>query len=49
MIRRGRAPLTDAQMVLWAAFLDCYLSTACRPAVDVFLRGLLGAPAKETP
>lgn len=49
MIRRRPGPLTEREAELWAAFLDAYLSTRTRGPVDLFLRALVGAPAKETP
>ncbi len=44
MIRRRRGPLTEREAELWAAFLDAYLSTRSRAAVDLFLHALIGAP-----
>jgi hypothetical protein len=39
-------PLDDGQVALWSAFVDAYGATATRPAVDVFLRALIGAPTE---
>ena len=44
MIRRLPAPITDVQADLWQQFLDAYTSTKTRPAVDMFLHALIGAP-----
>lgn len=46
MIRRRPGPLTTEQAQLWEAFLASYQATATRPAVDMFLHALIGAPAK---
>jgi hypothetical protein len=34
----------DRQIELWGAFLQAYTTTSTRPAVDVFLRALIGEP-----
>lgn len=39
-----RAPLTEHEADLWEAFVEHYSATKTRPTVDVFLRGLIGAP-----
>lgn len=39
-----RAWLTEHEADLWAAFIEHYSATEARPVVDVFLRGLIGAP-----
>lgn len=38
------AELTAEQAALWLAFLEAYTSSRARPAVDIFLRALVGAP-----
>lgn len=37
----------ERQAELWSAFLDSYTTTATRPVVDVFLRGLIGGPRRH--
>ncbi len=45
-----REPDPERQAELWSAFLDSYTTTTTRPAVDVFLRGLIGGPRlREAP
>jgi len=43
MIRRHQK-LTAEQFELWDAFVRAYTATATRPAVDMFLHALIGAP-----
>ncbi len=42
-----REPDLERQAELWSAFLDSYTTTATRPVVDVFLRGLVGGPRRR--
>ncbi len=42
-----REPDLERQAELWSAFLDSYTTTATRPVVDVFLRGLIGGPRHQ--
>lgn len=45
MIRRlPPEQLTEEQAELWRAFLDAYTATGTRPAVDMFLHAVIGAP-----
>jgi hypothetical protein len=36
--------ITAHEIQLWTTFLDAYGATTTRPAVDQFLRALIGAP-----
>lgn len=38
------ADLSEEQQEMWLRFLDAYTATKTRPAVDMFLRALIGVP-----
>lgn len=37
----------ERQAELWQAFIDSYTSSRTRPAVDLFLRALIGGPRQK--
>lgn len=41
------ATTPERQAELWRAFIDSYTSSLTRPAVDVFLRGIIGGPTRR--
>lgn len=41
----GQVP-PERQVELWRAFIDSYTASATRPAVEVFLRALIGGPRR---
>ncbi len=47
MYRKARQMTPERHEALWAAFIEAYTSTETRPAVDMFLRGLLCAPEER--